>query len=52
MLQGVYMLKFDMLNPNLTSKITTKNSTRAKHVGQTFAFKHFKPTKQKMKEKE
>ncbi len=37
MLPGVYMVKFDMLNPNLTSKATTqKNSTRAnkheKHI--------------------
>ena len=35
MLTGVYMVKFDMLNPNLTSKITKKNSTRAKHIGKS-----------------
>ena len=32
MLPGVYMVKFDMLNPNLTSKMA-KTSTRAENIG-------------------
>ncbi len=36
MLPGVYRVKFDMLNPNMSSKITTKkDSTRAKSIANT-----------------
>ena len=41
MLPGVYMVKFDMLNPNLTSKITKNLNQSQKQQIKTCCFQMF-----------